>query len=149
MDDAAPTPTSDSRRRALAGVVGAAIAVVVLLALAGCGSSDGGAASRLVAPAEFGEAVAQAGTVTINVHIPDEGSIEGTDLWIPFDAVEAHADELPPPTTPLAVYCRSGNMSATAVETLTRLGYDDIVELDGGMVEWTNSGLLLQPARGS
>lgn len=36
----------------------------------------------------------------------------------------------------MAVYCRSGSMSATAVETLARLGYEDIVELDGGMVKW-------------
>lgn len=68
--------------------------------------------------------------MTINVHVPDEGSIRGTDLWIPFDAVEARREELPPPATPLAVYCRSGRMSAIAVKTLARLGYGDVVELD-------------------
>ena len=47
-----------------------------------------------------------------------------------------HIDPRLPPTdrsTQLAVYRLSGDMSAIAVESLTRLGYTDIVELDGGM----------------
>ena len=139
-----------------------AVAVTALLAVAallvsGCGATDEGSASRLVASEEFAAIVARPGVVTINVHVPDEGSIRGTDLWIPFDAVEARRAELPPPTGPLAappptgplaVYCRSGRMSAIAVETLLRLGYEDVVELDGGMVAWERGGGQLLPARG-
>ena len=40
----------------------------------------------------------------------------------------------------MAIYCRSGTMSAAAAPVLAELGYDDIVELDGGMVAWTASG---------
>lgn len=126
----------------------AALAAAGLLLLSGCGGGDEGAPSRLLKPAEFVAAVARPGVVTINVHVPDEGSIRGTDLWIPFDAVEARRDELPPPATPLAVYCRSGRMSAIAVETLSRLGYEDVVELDGGMVAWERGGGRLLPPRG-
>ena len=130
-----------------------AVAVTALLAVAalfvsGCGAADGGSASRLVASEEFAGAVARPGVVTINVHVPDEGSIRGTELWIPFDAVEARRDELPSPATPLAVYCRSGRMSAIAVETLSRLGYEEVVELDGGMVAWERGGGQLLPPRG-
>ncbi|MFN0090295.1 MAG: rhodanese-like domain-containing protein [Acidimicrobiales bacterium] len=42
-------------------------------------------------------------------------------------------------STPLAVYCRSGNMSADAVDDLEALAYTDIVELDGGFNAWTRA----------
>lgn len=87
--------------------------------------------------------------VTINVHTPDEGSIAGTDLTIPFDQI-ASSDQLPKDrSTPLAVYCRSGNMSADAVDDLEALGYTDIVELAGGFNAWTAAGRpLVAPASG-
>lgn len=120
----------------LALVVAAAVVAPAALA----------APPRLVAPAAFARAVAQKSTVTINVHVPDEGSLAGTDLWIPFDRVEASRARLPArKTTPLAVYCRSGRMSAIAVRALARLGYGTIVELRGGMVAWEASGRRLLP----
>lgn len=130
----------------------AALAILLAtlaLLVSGCGGTDEAAPSRLLAPEEFAAAVSKPERVTINVHVPDEGSIRGTDLWIPFDAVGARRDELPPQGTPLAVYCRSGRMSAIAVETLSRLGYENVVELDGGMEEWERSGRRLVPARSS
>ena len=120
---------------------------MAVLLTAGCGGAGEEPAARLVAPEEFAAAISEPGRVTINVHVPDEGSLQGTDLWIPFNAVDLRRDQLPPEGTPLAVYCRSGTMSALAVETLTRLGYDDIVELDGGMEAWTRGGGELLPPR--
>lgn len=124
------------------------LALGAALVLAGCGSSDRAAtraSPRLVPPAEFEQALAEPDRLSINVHVPDEGSIEGTDLTIPFDQVKARQEELPDTSTPLAVYCRSGNMSADSVQVLDDLGYEDIVELDGGMVAWEASGRRLLP----
>ncbi|MEO3759691.1 rhodanese-like domain-containing protein [Mycobacterium sp. B14F4] len=99
------------------------------------------AAARLVGPAEFAAAVAEPDRVTVNVHIPFEGDIPGTDLSIPFDQIAAHADRLPADrATGLAIYCRSGPMSTTAAATLRDLGYQDIVELRGGMRAWQADG---------
>ncbi len=97
------------------------------------------ATSQLVDSARFEGAASAEGTVMINVHIPYDGEIDGTDLFMAFDDIDP---ELLPTDqgTQLAVYCRSGDMSATAVESLTRLGYTNIVELDGGMNAWTESG---------
>lgn len=137
--------------------------VVVLLVVAvvglfgpGCGSRGGGeqatsstqlAPSVLVTPEAFGERVADPGVVTINVHVPNEGDIAGTDLAVPFDQI-TESDQLPADrSTPLAVYCRSGNMSADAVKNLTSMGYENIVELDGGYNAWIASGKTLEPAR--
>ena len=123
-----------------------ATAVALVVAAAVVAPAALAAPPRLVAPAAFAKAVAQKGTVTINVHVPDEGSLAGTDLWIPFDRVAASRARLPArKTTPLAVYCRSGRMSAIAVRALARLGYGTIVELRGGMVAWDSSGRRLLP----
>ena len=93
------------------------VALTGALLLVGCGGSGVSSKSgpRLVGPNEFAAAVAEPGRVTINVHVPDEGSIAGTDLSIPFDRIEARKSALPGTSTPLAVYCRSGRMSAIAV----------------------------------
>lgn len=102
-------------------------------------------AAQLVGPDEFAERIDQPEVVTINVHVPDEGNIAGTDEVIPFDQI-TDADALPDDLdTPLAVYCRSGNMSADAVRDLAAMGYTDIVELEGGFNAWVESGRELDP----
>ncbi len=105
------------------------------------------APSTLLAPASFAKAVQTPGTVTINVHIPDAGSIRGTDLSIPFDRIGNAKARLPARSTRLAVYCRSGTMSAVAVVTLQKLGFTRIVELRGGMNAWKQTGRTLIPSK--
>lgn len=77
----------------------------------------------------------------INVHVPYEGEIAGTDLFLPFDRIEAKLAELPADRkAKLVLYCRSGSMSATAARALVRLGYTDVWNLDGGMIAWKQTG---------
>lgn len=102
------------------------------------------AASALVDPEEFARRIEDPKVVTINVRVPNEGNIAGTDLEIPFDQI-ATSTKLPTDlSTPLAVYCRSGNMSATAVQDLQAKGYVDIVELRGGYDAWLAAGRTLE-----
>lgn len=119
----------------------------VLLLTSGDGGqpASDGAQPQLLAPAEFAAEVAAPGVVTVNVHVPDEGSIRGTDLAIPYDRITAMRAKLPPPSTPLAIYCRSGRMSAIAARTLAGLGYEQVSELAGGMDAWEASGRALLP----
>lgn len=110
-------------------------------------SAPQSSAARQVGPAEFASIVDRGQAFVINVHVPDEGSIAGTDAAIPFDQIRARAAELPQDrAAPLAVYCRSGRMSAIAMDTLTALGYRDVVELRGGMIGWQAEGRALVPA---
>ena len=159
--DLHPHPTPDdvpqprSGKLMVAALLTFGIAVTLYFALGMPGMDHGSGASThsmaemdmgsatathlLVDPAAFAARIAQEAAVVINVHVPYEGEIGGTHLFIPFDAIDV--DLLPDDrTTPLVVYCRSGNMSAVAVLTLAGLGYTNIVELDGGMVAWEASG---------
>ena len=146
---------------AVAALTKAAAGAAAVLVVAGCGAADGPvraattapaddstapsrSAARLIGPDEFATAVAGIDTVTINVHVPYEGDIAGTDLTIPFDQIETQINKLPTPrSTPLAVYCRSGRMSLIAATTLANLGYQNVVELAGGMQAWQQSGRTL------
>lgn len=128
----------------------------IVFAIAGCGGgatdapqsdrpsvsrSDSEAASKLVGPVDFATVIAKPERLTINVHVPFEGVLPGTDLLIPYDQIRQRASELPSKrSAPLAIYCKSGNMSADAARDLAALGYTDVVELDGGMDAWRASG---------
>ena len=77
----------------------------------------------------------------LNVKTPYPGEIEGTDLYIPYDQLAQRAAELPADKgAELVVYCRSGNQSAIAAQTLVDLGYTNVVNVDGGIVAWVDSG---------
>lgn len=77
----------------------------------------------------------------VNVHIPYEGEIEPTDLFIPYNEVETNLAKLPADKgAKIVLYCRSGSMSAIAARTLVRLGYTNVWNLDGGMIGWQQMG---------
>ncbi len=79
--------------------------------------------------------------VLVNVHIPYEGEIAGTDLFIPYDEIEKNLSKLPADKNArIVIYCRSGRMSAIAATNLTHLGYTNIRDVEGGMVAWEKQG---------
>ncbi len=82
--------------------------------------------------------------VFVNVHIPFEGNIPGTDLSIPYNEIEQNLNLLPPDKdAKIVLYCRSGRMSESAAETLVRLGYTNLWNLEGGFMAWEQAGLPL------
>ena len=83
----------------------------------------------------------------VNVHIPYEGELPDTDLFIPFDEITEHTDELPAEDATIILYCRSGSMSTTAAKDLVELGYENILELDGGFRAWEAAGYELLDTR--
>jgi rhodanese-related sulfurtransferase len=81
----------------------------------------------------------------INVHVPYDGEIPGTDANITYQDIAAVAayigDDL---GAKVVVYCKSNYMSKLAGNALVDLGYRGISYLDGGMSAWTQAGQQLE-----
>jgi rhodanese-related sulfurtransferase len=80
----------------------------------------------------------------VNVHIPYQGEIAKTDAFIPYNEIAANLTKLPSDkNAKIVLYCRSGAMSRTAAEKLTSLGYTNVYDLSGGMIDWEKQGFQL------
>jgi rhodanese-related sulfurtransferase len=83
--------------------------------------------------------------VFINVHIPFAGDIAQTDLSTPYDDIEQNLSQFPTDkNAKIVLYCRSGRMSQIAAEKLVSLGYTNIWNLEGGMVDWEQAGFKIE-----
>ncbi len=151
--------TAAARRRPWA-LLGAGLVLVAIVSAVGIavlsGPSTGGTNSARaggtivqarggqwtnIAPDSLASMMTAKDFTLLNVKTPYMGEIAGTDLYIPYTEVAARATELPTDkSTRIVVYCRSGNESAIAAQTLLDLGYTNIDNLDGGMTAWLSSG---------
>lgn len=94
-----------------------------------------------IAPAQLNSMLENKDFLLVNVHIPYEGEIPNTDLFVPYNEVEQNLDKFPSNKgDKIILYCRSGSMSAIAARTLVRLGFTNVLNLAGGMVEWEKQG---------
>jgi rhodanese-related sulfurtransferase len=101
---------------------------------------DGGSYFE-VTDEKFAEMLKNKDFVLINVHIPYEGNIPGTDLSIPYNEIDQHLAELPAEKdAKIFLYCRSDSMSNTAATTLVGLGYTNVWHLGGGFTDWKAAG---------
>lgn len=98
----------------------------------------------LVDPASFAATIDEPGVTVIDVRTPQEfaaghiGSAIDIDVEDPTTFV-SKLSALDPNAT-YAVYCRSGNRSATATQYMANEGFTSIVELDGGITAWQQEG---------
>jgi rhodanese-related sulfurtransferase len=52
-------------------------------------------------------------------------------------------ERVPDQTTPLVLYCGGGFRSALAADNLQRMGYTQVLSMDGGIRGWREKGLAL------
>jgi rhodanese-related sulfurtransferase len=101
---------------------------------------DGGS-YRDIAPEQLTLMLKDKDFPLVNVHIPYEGELPETDMFVPYNEVEQNISLFPEDRgAKMVLYCRSGSMSAIAVRTLVKSGYTNVWNLDGGMIEWEKQG---------
>lgn len=115
---------------------------LVAVVLAGC-SSDG-ATLETVAPDDAATIIAEnPDAIILDIRTPEEfgdGIIDGAvniDFYEPdfasnLDALDKDASYV--------VYCRSDNRSGQAMDTFADLGFQQVTEIDGGIVNWYDQG---------
>ena len=118
--------------------------IATILLLTGCSSSAGGVTNMNVE--EFAKKITEAGVVTLDVRTPGEfmtGHIDGAEN-IDFESgsFEEEISTLDKNGT-YAVYCRSGNRSGQAVAIMHDAGFHNVYNLNGGIIDWTNSAKML------
>lgn len=133
----------------------ALLVAVILTGGAGCASSTGTATGappaqvtaaaapvRHLDPAAFAALVAQQGTVVLDVRTPAEysaGHLPGArnlDLQGDFARRVATLDH----AASYAIYCHSGNRSATAGQMMAAAGFTTVADLAGGLTAWAAAG---------
>lgn len=77
----------------------------------------------------------------INTHINYEGEIPTTDIFIPFNEIAKYFPVLPKDkSSNIVIYDMGDNTSTAAAESLVRLGYKDVKQLQGGIAAWQRAG---------
>jgi sulfur-carrier protein adenylyltransferase/sulfurtransferase len=98
---------------------------------------------REVDTAEAATELEQAGTVVLDVREPDEyeqGALPGA-VHIPRGHLESQVEgRIPDHAAHIVVYCAGGTRSAFAADTLSQLGYTDVVSVIGGFNKWKDEG---------
>ena len=64
-------------------------------------------------------------------------------ILLPLASLAQRLSELPK-DKPIVCVCRSGARSQTACEYLAANGFDNVINLNGGMISWIRSGLPYQ-----
>lgn len=94
-----------------------------------------------VSPSELAAMLENKDFVLINTHVPYEGEIEQTDLFLPYDQAAELIDQLPADkAAKIVVYCRSDRMSRIAADAWAAAGYTNLYNLAGGFEAWEQAG---------
>jgi len=96
---------------------------------------------KTITAADLNKIMQQSDIFLVDVHIPEQQHISGTDAFIPYNKVEEHQDKLPDDkNTPIYLYCESGPMGNAAARSLYDLGYRNLYNLEGGSKAWRKAG---------
>lgn len=118
--------------------------MLILLAVVTSFSSIGCAQKtekvQVVNTETFKEMLASGDKLLIDVRTPkeyEEGHVEGAiniDFFDQENFLEAYADF--DRSQPVYLYCKSGNRSAKTAAKLVEMGFENIIDLDGGYTQW-------------
>jgi rhodanese-related sulfurtransferase len=119
------------------------ILIFFILFLVGCSSKidDGKVEVNKISAQELNSMMQDKDFVLIDVHIPQQERIKGTDDFIPYNEIENNLNKLPKDKdAKIVLYCRSGSMSDAATKELVALGYTNVYDLEGGTNAYRQAG---------
>lgn len=124
------------------------LALVFTILLASCaapGQSTSGSPStyQMISVAEL-QTLRESGEdfLFVNVHIPLEGNIPGTDFTVPYNEIGNNLSLFPAEKdAKIVLYCRSDSMGNEAAQKLADNGYTDVYNLEDGYIAWKAYGL--------
>lgn len=117
----------------------------VMLGLSACQAQSSENASgergiQVISVADFRAKIKDKSVQLVDVRTPEEfaaGHIKGArNIDVQSADFESRAKEEISTKKPVAVYCRSGKRSQRAAETLSKMGYKVIYNMDGGFIAW-------------
>jgi molybdopterin/thiamine biosynthesis adenylyltransferase/rhodanese-related sulfurtransferase len=104
-----------------------------------------------ISPAEAAKELEAGGVALVDTREPheyEEAHIDGGRLVPPGLLRDEIESVVPDHSQRVLVYCRSGNRSAKAAAEMAELGYEDVVNVEGGILAWQEEGLPVITAAG-
>ena len=130
-------------------------ALVLALIIGGCASTTQKTMTTEEMVAEAKESICEV-TVSEAKGLLDEGGHIFLDCREPKEYKMGHvpgavniprgllefkvANKVPDKSTPIVMYCKSGGRGCLAACTLCRMGYEHVVNMDGGWLAWEKAG---------
>jgi len=95
----------------------------------------------MLTPQELHQIMQKKDVFLVDVHVPEQSHLKGTDLFVPFYKIKNNLDKFPKDKrTPIYLYCKGGPMGNAAAKTLFESGYQEIYNLQGGKDAWLDAG---------
>lgn len=122
-----------------------ALILALSVLVTACSSDTRTQSIELVSPADAAQVIADdpVGLVVLDIRTLEEFNEArlADAIMVDFYA-DDFADQLDTLDTdvPYVVYCRTGNRSSEAVKTMKDLGFVEVHEVDGGIVNWYDQG---------
>jgi rhodanese-related sulfurtransferase len=119
--------------------------IALSMLVTACSSGSDTATIELVSPERAADVIGEdpAGLVVLDIRTPEEfaevriADAINVDFYAPDFAEQLDVLDK---SDPYVMYCRTGNRSSEAIETMKELGFEEVYEIDGGIVNWYDSG---------